>query len=299
MKKTVVLFAALASSMLPFRVSAAENSVNIHVTIAQKETVLDQDITVTDQDGDGRLTSEDAVITAHNLYYPGGSARGYAGEGYIWGLRGEYFYTNLSAGADFDPELHNPVGQRRDLRNGDSLTWEAGNLHQEMCCIQPQIPEHLMNGNPIPQGTEIRLAVSHLIPAQPADEPVAGAEITVNGKKTGIFTDADGFASLRLDQAGACIIGALTEFTGVPCTGEWYVETAPAMTENDRSALQNSVSVQPANAPAAQAENSRQNSVRRTTAQTGDRLPGFLTAITTAALSALGVMLFRGFRKLH
>ncbi|MBR5405113.1 MAG: hypothetical protein IK107_02340 [Oscillospiraceae bacterium] len=230
MKHSVMLFAALAAVLLPFRADAAEESVNVHVRIAQVEkVVLDEDINVTDQDGDGKLTSGDAILLAHDLYFPGGAARGFADESFIWGLQGEYFYTNISAGETSDPELHNPVGQRRDLREGDSLTWEAGSMHNEMFYIcSPSLDELNENGGQIPQGAEIKVAVNHVIPTQPTDEPTPGVEITLNGEPTGIYTDEHGWAALKLNKAGTYSVGAVTDAYGIPFIWERTFTVEPA-----------------------------------------------------------------------
>jgi len=231
MKKSVVMFAVLASALLPFRASAAENSADVHITIKQKETVLDKDITVTDIDGDGRLTSKDAIVMAHDLYFPGGAARGYADEQFIWGLKGEYFYSNFAAGEDFDPLLHNPSDKRRDLKDGDRITWEAGMLYDEMYYIySPELGKLLEDGNSIPQGTEVRVAVNHLIPSQPMDEPASHVELTCNGEHTGVFTDDYGWAVIRLDAAGDWTLSAQTDSLGIPCRLEYRFAVTPTDT---------------------------------------------------------------------
>lgn len=230
MKKSAILFAALAAVLLPFRADAAEENVNVHVKIAQVgKVVLDQDMNVTDRDGDGRLTSTDAILLAHDQYFPGGSACGFSGEGFIWGLQGEYFYTNISAGEDFDPELHNPVDQRRELREGDSLTWEAGSMHNEMFYIySPFLDGVSENNEQIPQGAVIKVAVNHVIPSQPMDEPTPGVEITLNGEPTGIYTDDHGWANITLSKAGTYTIGAVTDSYGIPFMWERTITVEPA-----------------------------------------------------------------------
>ena len=220
MKKSVILISALAASMIPFRAFAAEESVRVHVTISQEQIVLDQDITVTDVDGDGRLTSEDAILTAHNSYYPGGAAAGYAGEEFIWGMQGGYIYENISKGETEDPEFFCAVEDRRELKNGDSLSWWADAVCDETYYIKSDYLYEKLFADAIPQGTEIDVKVMHMIPTQPNDVPAANVELLMDGKKTGVITDKDGNAKLRLDTVGEHILSVDSEKLG----GEYYCD---------------------------------------------------------------------------
>jgi len=206
MKKSVILFSALAASMLPFNAFAAEDSVHVHVTISREKTLLDQEIVVTDEDGDGRLTSEDAIITAHNCFYPGGAVFGYAGENYIWGMQGGYLYQNISKGETEDPEFFCEANERRELKDGDSLTWWAEAACEETYYIQSDYLYNKLYADAIPQGTEIDVTVMHMIPTKPKDVPAAGVSLMLDGEKTGEITDADGKATLKLDTPGDHIL---------------------------------------------------------------------------------------------
>ena len=327
MKKSVILFAALASALLPFRASAAEDSVNVHITIRQTTTVLDQDLTVTDINGDGRLTSRDAIITAHDQFFPGGAACGYADENFIWGLQGDYFYSNIGIGEEYDPLLHNPEDQRRDLKDGDRLCWEAGRMYEEIYYIySPQLDELAADGKNIAQGTTLKVAVNHLIPNQPMDEPAPSVEIMLNGEKTGIFTDSHGWAEIPFDQAGEWTIDALTDALGLPCRMQRTVKVEPAATQlpkaapaaeaNARTEVQtdaqtsaaaavvlektSTAPTSEANATTAQSQAAvRNHAVRTTGVQTDDSLPDIIMTLIGAGVAALAGALFIVFRKLH
>lgn len=208
MKKSAVIMAALAASMLPFNAYAAEESVNVHVRIEQNGTKLSENITVTDVDGDGTLTIEDAIIIAHNQYYPGGAAAGYRrgeeGPYYIWGLGGTYNFFNKNNDEN-DAEL-----QRIVLKDGDSLEWYLEIADEDICYVYSDYIANRPVEEPIPSGTEIDVSVLHQIPSEPEPVPMKNAELTVNGKKTGVKTGADGKAVLKLDTTGRLEIGAVT-----------------------------------------------------------------------------------------
>jgi hypothetical protein len=314
MKKSAVLFTALAAAMFPFHASAAENSVDVHVTISQDQVVLDQDITVTDTDGDGRLTSTDALRIAHDLYFPGGAPQGCDEEmGFIWGLRGEYFFSNYSAGETTDPELHNPPEKRRDLKDGDRLFWEAGHMYTEAYIPRLLHPEQYLVDSAVPQGTEVIVIVDHLIPNQQIDDPGANMEITLNGEKTGIFTDGHGWATVPLNKAGGCEIGVASDALGIPSDAVCYVNVTPAQNTAENAvkptdtavkkasgAEANAVTKQSANASVSyyNAAETPKAAVRTEASQSADTTPGIIIGLISAGMAALIGALFTVIRKI-
>ena len=78
MKKTVltVLCAAMLLGMTAIPAHAAPSE-SVYVSIADDKGALVlpyQPVTVTDVDGDGALTINDALYAAHTTYYDGGAA---------------------------------------------------------------------------------------------------------------------------------------------------------------------------------------------------------------------------------
>lgn len=216
MKKSVILFTALASAMIPFSafsVSAAENTAKIHMTLTMDEKVLDTDLTVKDTNGDGKLTCEDALYEAHEQFYEGGAAAGY-GDGFIWGRHCSGGYTLYNQ--DERPlDENRPYNDRMEIRDGDVFNWSAQCIDPEMYLFSSDYIS-LNDTGIIPNGTEIEVMVTHLIPTQRELEKAAGIEILIDGQKTGIKTGADGKAAVKLNKAGYHKITAdvsdLTEF---------------------------------------------------------------------------------------
>lgn len=230
MKKTVnmIMFSALAAAMIPFRAFAAPESVNVHVTIAQEQTVADSNITVTDANGDGKLTGEDALIAAHNIFYPGGADAGFAGEDFIWGMRGSYSFMRNGIGGQ-DDTVVNP-GYAEELKNGDSLSWALDIPAVETYYFVSEFLNRQTYSDSIAQGTELDLKLMHLIPTLPEDVPAAGVEILMDGKSTGAVTGADGKAVLKLDTVGEHTISADTSKLGYPFYYAEHVDVIPAET---------------------------------------------------------------------
>ena len=120
MKKTLsaILSAALTAGILTAAVSADELSAQIYVTIADengKLAVVNEAIEVTDVNGDGKLTVEEALYCAHEEKYTGDTAGFETGVGdygtYIntlWGVSngGSYgYYVNNTVAMSLDDFL--------------------------------------------------------------------------------------------------------------------------------------------------------------------------------------------------
>ncbi len=81
-KKTLfafILMLALAASAACIGVLAADASAQVYVTVANGALMTAREpVTVTDIDGDGVLTINDALCAVHEKSYDGGAAAGYA-----------------------------------------------------------------------------------------------------------------------------------------------------------------------------------------------------------------------------
>ena len=90
MKKTLsVILSVLIILSIGVVCAAAEDSADVWVTIADKDgklAVAAEKVTVTDADKDGALTINDALYCAHEAFYEGGAAAGYATGSTQYGL---------------------------------------------------------------------------------------------------------------------------------------------------------------------------------------------------------------------
>lgn len=218
MKKIISLISAFAAAGA-FTFSA---SADLFVTISDdngKLVLAQQPVDYADKDGDGVVTVNDALISAHDKYYDGGSEAGYgSAEGdhclmitTLWGIEnsGSYgCYINIySAMSLADP-----------LIDGDKITafvYTDNESHSDTFCYfngfadQAAIMVVAAPGTPF----ELKLLSSLLNDkGAPITVPVAGAEITLNGEKTGIITDDDGKAEIAFpENEGSYIVSAVSD----------------------------------------------------------------------------------------
>lgn len=224
------IFAALAAAAalaLPFGMTAAaaelpdavsgsqapqETTATVYVTIASGRLLLAQEpVEVTDCDGDGLLTVDDALYCAHDDHFEGGAAAGYDSEttAYglsltkLWGIAGAgYGYYVNNAGA---LSLSDPVADG-DRVNAfvytDAETWSD---QYSFFSTDRAVVE---SGDPL----ELTLcAVSYDADFNPVALPVAGAAILIDGEDSGFATDAEGHVSLELPRrSGEHVISAVS-----------------------------------------------------------------------------------------
>jgi len=200
MKKIKIYAAALAALIIPFRVYAAEETADIHISIKMEETVLNTTLTVRDADKDGKLTVDDALCEAHERFYPGGAAAGF-GDGFVWGRQCEGGYT-LYNQDEMPPADDIPYTDRYEIRDGDNLEWSAQAIGTEYCTLYTHFFDQNWYEAPVVQGTKVKFYAVHNFPTKRGPEPVGGAEILIDGKKTGIRTDANGEALVALNTLG-------------------------------------------------------------------------------------------------
>ena len=203
MKKfnTLILTLALTLTALP---SYAADSAQVKVTIANGDLKLAaQTVVVSDADGDGALTINDALIAAHEAHYAGGAEAGFStaktefglSMTKLWGAENGsgygYQVNNASAMSLVDP-----------IQDGDYIAayvyTDTTNWSDTYCYFDAASVS-------ASAGEEFTLTLS----ASGFDEnwapitlPVAGASITLDGKPTGFVTDADGKVTLSLTEGG-------------------------------------------------------------------------------------------------
>ena len=132
-KRIVTLLMALIMllGLIPTIAFAEEDgSIKIYMSVSNAGTLATcadgkamafREVTVTDDNDDGKITFHEALIAAHNAYYSGGAADGYdAGTGFvqkIWGVtnNGSYFFNQN--------DISIPVGvMEQPISNQDYLT---------------------------------------------------------------------------------------------------------------------------------------------------------------------------------
>jgi len=191
------------------------------VTIADANGALalvQAEVTVTDIDADGALTVNDALYCAHELYYEGGAAAGYAAAqseyglslAKLWGTEngGSYgYYVNNAAAWS----LVDPVA---DGDYVDAFVYTDLTAWSDAYCYF-DVKEVRYDGAPEQElKDELTLSMAGFdADWNPVTLPVAGATITVNGEKTAFVTDENGQVTISLPglESGKYVISAVSD----------------------------------------------------------------------------------------
>ncbi len=192
---------------------AADETATVYVSIAAKgELVASQvKVTVSDIDNDGALTVNDALYAAHESAYNGGADKGYGyyihkdyglSLGKLWGDSSGnfgYYLNNSSCWSLSD-----------NVKDGDWLNafvYADGKTYSDAYCFFSDYTVSAKSGETI----ELTLNASgYDANWNPVTLPVANAEIIIDGVGTGIKTDSDGKAEIKIDKAGTHVISAVS-----------------------------------------------------------------------------------------
>ena len=211
-------FASAAESGEKSDMTSSTKEVNVYVTVAAGELKLAMEkIAVTDADKDGVLTINDALICAHDAKFDGGAAAGYGSviSEYgismtkLWGIEngGAYgYYLNDSSAVS----LAAPVADKDRI---NAFAYSDTAAYSDVYTFF-EIAES--NDDTIKMTLK---SIGFDADWNPVTAPVADAEITLNGKSTGISTDADGNASVKtslLDEGSNVISAVCQKMTIVP-----------------------------------------------------------------------------------
>jgi len=205
--------AAAQTSETTAQPSATEPAnVTVYVTIsdAGKLAAVQMPVAVTDEDADGKLTVNDALIAAHGVY-TGGAAAGYATEEgqyglsitKLWGVEngGSYgFYVNNVA----SESLTDPVA------DGDYLTAFSYSDLSKYSDVYSYFDNQTAS---VAAGASLTLKLSYVgfdANFKPVVNPAAGAAITIDGQKTEYVTGSDGTVTVSFAAAGNHIISAVS-----------------------------------------------------------------------------------------
>ena len=218
--KKIISAAAVLAAMSVLSVSAFADSV--YVTIADdngKLVAAQEEIELSDADGDGAITINDALFNAHEVLYDGGAEAGYgSAEGdyglmltKLWGIENGgsygYYVNNASAMGLADP-----------VKDGDSVSafvyTDTAAFSDTFCFFEEAIQDDCVVFTEAQSGNEITytlLAATFDENWAPITVPVVGAEITIDGSKTGVITDENGKAAITVPDVGEHIISAVSD----------------------------------------------------------------------------------------
>lgn len=210
MKKLVLVLLALM--MVASVCCAEETKVFVSVTDGEGKLVMAyEEIAVTDADGDGMLTINDALIAAHIAKHEGG-AEGYGAVSSeyglsmakLWGVEngGSYGYYLNNASAWSLVDAVQPGDHVKAYVITDMTAWSDTYCYFDMNAAEAQAD------------TEMVLTLSaagYDANWNPVTLPVAGAVITVNGEKTEWVTDENGTVNVKFAEEGVYVVSAVSD----------------------------------------------------------------------------------------
>jgi hypothetical protein len=244
MKKflSITLAALMLASILCLPVFAADASADVYVTIADKDgklALVQEKITVSDKDGDGKLTIDEALFAAHEAKYQGGAAAGYATSDSQWGLSLSKLWGTENGGSyGYYVNNASAMGLTDEVKSGDYINafvyTDLVAWSDSYCFFDVYTASAKANG-------EITLTLSaagYDANWAPVTLPVANAVITVDGVATEYKTDAEGKVTLKLSEAGEYVISATSaEATLVPPAVVVTVEASSPATGDSAVAI--------------------------------------------------------------
>ena len=215
MKKLISTILALTMSltmlsMVSFAADTTTPPQTVTMTIVNEKgelAVTAKDMAVTDMDDDGKLTINDAFISVHKSYN-----KEYVTEMGDYGLFITTFWGVTNGGSY--GYYHNDkmvMSLTEEIKNGDKIT---GYVIRDTVSFSDTYCFFTNNETEKNSGDEIVLTLKKVAfdaMYNPVEMPLEGAEITVNGEKTGVKTDAEGKATIKLQGNGEEIISAVSD----------------------------------------------------------------------------------------
>ena len=214
MKKTLALILAFimiagCTTSLAF----AQENPTVFVTIADKGSLeaVQLEVTVTDIDADGKLTVNDALYAAHEVSYSGGASSGY---GYYthkdYGLSLGKLWGDSSGNFGYCINDKSCWGLADEVKDGDCV---SAYVYSDGKYYSDKYSFFTVRTVSAKANSDIALTLCCAAYDEnwnPVTLPVANAEITVDGVKTGVKTDAEGKATVRISSSGEHLISAVS-----------------------------------------------------------------------------------------
>ena len=212
MSAFIAVMLVICASAIP---AFAADGPSAYVSISDKDgklVLVLEKIDLSDADGDGTITINDALYLAHEAEFEGGAAAGYASEQSDYGLSltklwgcengGSYGYYVNDASA---MSLADPV-KDGDRINAfvytDLKTWSDKYCYFDKASVTAQSGESF---------SLVLTGAGFDGDWNPVSVPVEGAKITVDGEATDFVTGADGRVSVTVSEAGSHVISAISD----------------------------------------------------------------------------------------
>lgn len=214
MKKllSITLTVLLLLSTLALGVFAEDLSAEVYVTIADEngKLVLAQEkITVTDIDGDSKLTINDALYCAHEAKFEGGASAGYGSALLTWGLSLTKLW-GVENGGSYGYYVNDlmAMGLGDEVKSGDRIN---AFIYTDTTTWSDTYCYFDVNSASVKENGKLTLTLNALgfdKDYNQIEVPVKDAVITLDGVATEFKTDENGKVTLTLDKVGSFVISA-------------------------------------------------------------------------------------------
>lgn len=242
MKKIISLLLAVftLASMLCLFASASDTTV--YVTICDKDgklALVHEKITVTDKNGDGILTIDEALFSAHEAKFSGGAENGYATENTQWGISLIKLWGTANGGSyGYYVNDASPTGLSDEVKNGDYIT---AFVYTDLNTWSDKYSFFDKRTATIEENSELTLILNIAgfdANWAPVNLPAKNAVITIDGLATDYKTDENGKVTIKLTEKGTHVISAVgnneilvppaatvtvTQTAHIPETGDGYI----------------------------------------------------------------------------
>ena len=212
---TVAVFMLMSAlSLTVFGTEVSPESADVCVTVSDgsgKLVLVQEKISATDKDGDGKVTVDEALFAAHEAKYEGGAYAGYASAETAYGVSLMKLWGDESGSFGYYVNNASAMSLADEVKDGDHInafiytdlvTWS------DTYCF---FDKYTVNAE---EGEEISLTLKYAgydASWNPVVLPVEGAVITIDGAATEYKTDAEGKVDVKLDKAGDIVISATSE----------------------------------------------------------------------------------------
>ncbi len=212
MKKFLSLALALmlVLSSIPVFASAAEPA-EITVTVANQGAlvVVQQNVTVTDTDSDGKLTVNDVLYCTHEKFYEGGAKAGYKTQNTLWGLS-LYTLWGVTNGGSYGYYVNSESAYslKDEVKNGDYVDAFVYKDAKTYTDIYTFFDSRTAVSKKYEEFTLSLYKYTYDENYNAVKTPVSGAIITVDGKDTKYTTDENGKVTININDLGEHTVSA-------------------------------------------------------------------------------------------
>lgn len=214
---SIILTVVMTAALLITVVSAAEeNTHNVYVTILDgdgKLAVTHESISVSDIDGDSKITVNDVLYCAHEAKYNGGADAGYASVNGEFGLSVTKLW-GVENGGSYGYYVDNAMAMSLadEVKDG---SYVVAFVYTDTVTFADTFCYFEKSKCNIEESLTVELKLSKLqfnMETYASDEvPVVNADITVNGEKVNVKTDSEGKATVTFNDYGVYTVSAVSE----------------------------------------------------------------------------------------